>query len=657
MSHRASLSRCLLLLAPLCTGPSGCGGTDEGTPADLALAPAASDASMPLRPPPAGAFDPFVRGVVMSGGKPLGGVRLRIQGQTDLDGPRYVESGADGTFLLPLPGRAAPDKPVVAAGLEGYVTALVPLPPDGQLAQVELRPLDTDTPAYPFVSATTGNAACGPCHKTQLDAWSQSMHAKAAADPLFLDENRLHLAWWQRLDAEKDSDAAIYAGPFRGRNDKGDSGKIFSESATSYRVVGDESEPGDCVRCHMPAYGFAGGVDPRSVALAGKNPAFGEGITCDVCHKVKNVRAVEEKDLIAVGLSKAELARPAAGATTVLGPHDDVTARSMPSSPARVFASSDFCAACHSDGRTVYAQPLDKNGNDAGEVTTRIVWGEDTFREWRFNPGTVVALTPIGHGITYSASGTGPFASGKNYAGRPLACQDCHMQDPPPDPQTGERIADYRAPDSGDGLIATHEEAVARDPRSVHPHRLEGRTARFVAWAVETSIRGSRDGNVISATVRVDNRHTGHAFPTGLPDRNVILLVDAYDDDGPLPVVDGPTVPGWGSGDGVTDPARDLGGKPGRGYARVLYDADGRGPVFYLRAVNVPYAGDTRLKVGDVDENTWRFTSRGKPARVRARVLHRLRFKAQTDAFLSRRPGADPKSFETPGDVVEATVF
>ena len=645
---------CLLAL-PGCSGGEIAG---EGVPSDMTAVAPGSD---PARPPPADHFDPFVRGVVTSGGRPLAGARVRIQGTSDLDGPRFVESAADGSFFLPLPGRASPDKPVVTAGLAGYVSAPVALPDNGATAHVDLVPLGPDAPSYAFASATIGKNACGPCHRTQAAAWAGSQHGRASLDPLFLDENRRHMAWWQRLDPERASDADIYAGPFLAAGEKGDAGKRFFENPTRYEVAGDSSDPSDCLRCHSPAYALSAGaaaVDPRPSVLAGKDPAFTEGVTCDVCHRVTEVRSRSEDDLVAPGLVKATLARPAAGAVpAVQGPHDDVTSKEMPSSYAPVFASSEFCVACHSDGRVLKAQPVDGNGQPVGAVTTRIVWGEDTFREWRFLPGTVITLQPIGHGVTYSASGDGPFTTSANYAGRPLACQECHMTDPPPDPDTGERIADYHDPAAESGLIASHAGAVPRDPRTVHPHRVEGRSARYVAWATELSVAARRDADIISATVRVENRHTGHAFPSGLPDRNVLLLVEAMDDDGPLSAIDGPRLPSWASGDGATDPARDLAGVPGRGYARVLHDADGRGPVFYLRAVNAPYAGDTRLKVHGVDENTWRFTSRGKPVRVRARLVHRLRFKAQTDAFLKRHPGTQPKTFETPGDLAEQIVF
>src|SRR5262249_14270119 len=154
------------------------------------------------------------------------------------------------------------------------------------------------------------------------------------------------------------------------------------------------------------------------------------------------------------------------------------------------------------------------------------------------------------------------------------------------------------------------------------PHRMEGRTRRFLEWATELSATAVRSGKQIDVSVKIENRHTGHDFPTGLPDRNVILLVEASDAGGALEQTGGARVPAWASGDGKMDPARDLGGRAGTGYARMLVDADGKGPVHYLRAVKAA-AQDNRLRPGAADQVTVQFATHSGPVQVRIRVLHR----------------------------------
>ena len=181
---------------------------------------------------------------------------------------------------------------------------------------------------------------------------------------------------------------------------------------------------------------------------------------------------------------------------------------------------------------------------------------------------------------------------------------------------------------------------------------MEGRSPRFIAFATELSASAKRVGDRIEVRVRVENRHTGHAFPSGFPDRNAILLVEVSDGSGLLTETDGPVVPWWASGDGRQDPGRDFAGRAGRGYARVLAAADGESPVFYLRAVKAG-EDDSRLRAGSVDESTFGFKAVGGAARVRVSLRHRLRFKAESDRYLARFPLADKGEFETMGDVVE----
>jgi hypothetical protein len=600
-------------------------------------------------------------GTVTSDGRPLAGARVRVQGSSPLGSDDVTETDASGNFNLPLPFREPGDRVTVTAGAVGYRTrTVVEVLPDrtsaspGAPVSVNLPPVPTDDPSYQFQNVGFGSPPCNFCHFDQVDRWDDSQHARAARDPLMLDEYRRFVAWWQKLDPDGASEAEAFAGPFLPPEQKGDTGKIFSEEGKRYRVLGDHTSIGECAKCHTPAYALRGGQDlrPSVIAAPGQPQVYSEGVTCDFCHKVKEVKLDTEDDLVLSGIDKITVARPGEGDQVMLGQYDDVTFVPMQASYSPLFQKSEFCADCHVDAKRLRLEEVDASGTAVGAPAERLIWGEDTYREWRFAPETVVGVHPPG---VQSASGQGPFTTASNYAGRPLQCQDCHMQDPPPDPQTGERIQDWGDPQFNNTRIAVNAEAVPRDPKTVFPHRFVGRSARFIAWATELAATARRENGEVVVDVTVDNRHTGHDFPSGLPDRNALLVVEARDGSGALVRTAGPQLPFWASGDGQTDPVRDLAGQAGKGWARVLADADGIAPVFYLRAVG-DAAADTRLQPGQRDQSTYRFAAGTGPVTVRIRILHRLRFKTQWDRYLQANPGTDPASFETPGDEVTLTV-
>jgi hypothetical protein len=69
--------------------------------------------------------------------------------------------------------------------------------------------------------------------------------------------------------------------------------------------------------------------------------------------------------------------------------------------------------------------------------------------------------------------------------------------------------------------------------------------------------------------VSITNDKTGHHVPTDSPLRQLILLVNATDENGdPLILLEGETIPVWG---GVGDPKLGYyAGLPGKGYAKIL---------------------------------------------------------------------------------------
>ena len=113
-------------------------------------------------------------------------------------------------------------------------------------------------------------------------------------------------------------------------------------------------------------------------------------------------------------------------------------------------------------------------------------------------------------------------------------------------------------------------------------------------------------------TLRVAVEGAGHRVPTGLPDRHLLLLVEGQDSSGrPLSLLEGPTLPALAG--------MDLAGRPGRLYAKLLHDRDGRSPAPFWQA-DTEY-DDNRLTPGKPDELTLVFPPR--LARVHVRIVYR----------------------------------
>ncbi|HEX2572705.1 MAG TPA: multiheme c-type cytochrome, partial [Polyangia bacterium] len=454
-----------------------------------------------------------LRGRVLAAGAPVADARVRLQATPDLPGrPGFVLTDGGGRFVLPVPADVAPGALIVTAGKEGYKNAVAEVrgqaggsgqaPGDVRLELVPVPPGPRGD--YPFSSGNTGNFPCFQCHLTQLNDWELSTHASASLDPIVLAQLTGFFTWFDG-----------------GR----DLGKRFVDSdGTPYTVATDATRRSECAECHAPALVQAGGDDFGQVARDPDGPrVVREGVTCDVCHKMRGARLGDLNNLTKPGLQLADVRLPPPGEEVLFGPYDDVTFAPTGAAYAPAMATGEACAPCHNNARVVTLR-------DAGGGTrTRRIFGEDTWREWRFDAATVHAVETEGEA---PPSGDGPYVTGANYAGRPLACQDCHMNDPPPDPATGETIAGYRTLGTEPRRIATHAAAPLRHPIDQRPHGFEGVSERMIAWAVELRATARRVGGEIVVDVEVENRHTGHSFPSGLPDRHALLLVSASDGGG-----------------------------------------------------------------------------------------------------------------------------
>jgi hypothetical protein len=176
-------------------------------------------------------------------------------------------------------------------------------------------------------------------------------------------------------------------------------------------------------------------------------------------------------------------------------------------------------------------------------------------------------------------------------------CQDCHMK------PTG-RMTD----------MAPRHGGIERDPSTLANHRFfDGSQEAMLRRAVKVSVRFTRQAESVQAQVQVWTEGVGHRLPTGFVDRHLILVVEGWSSAGStVPPRSGPKLP---------EPAGEtLAGRPGRLYARVLRDFEGRNPVpFWLAAPDPP--PDTRLVPEQRDE--MRFDYPTTVSRLRLRILYR----------------------------------
>jgi hypothetical protein len=195
-----------------------------------------------------------------------------------------------------------------------------------------------------------------------------------------------------------------------------------------------------------------------------------------------------------------------------------------------------------------------------------------------------------------------------------IECQSCHMK---PDGKTRNIAPDHGGAD--------------RHPASLSTHQFPGSTDdELLRSSLELSLTGTRDGSSVRAAVRLRPIDVGHRLPTGSPDRHLILVVRATDEqDAVLALVKGPTVSAAG-GIGERD-AGNFGGMPGKLYGKIFRGSDGSSPAPFWRSVAVE--SDTRLLPDMPDESEYVFErgDSGGAVTLGITVLYRRFYKAVSD--------------------------
>lgn len=379
---------------------------------------------------------------------------------------------------------------------------------------VELEALDvTDNHDYNWVSANV----CRNCHsdiqgRTENLEWNKDGHSRVFVDPYF----------W-----------TMYTGTDTYRNPNGPGFRLDYPG-----------ENGNCAYCHAPAAvkALQHGMD---LAIWNSNLPGShinvetEGVTCDVCHKVKdvllgnNLRPFVDHP----GVLSFSFARPHSGQPLYIGPLADpkpdalqiLDENAISTTCFPVFSESKFCAACH-----------------YGKFFDTLIY--NSYGEWLESP----------YGQKNIVSGDGKvIKENPNYR----SCQDCHMLYPE---QIGQTLPNERDACSKSNLNFRdfNHNMMKYGPDPDNPSQ---EIPLLIRDAATLGINAIIEEGKIKVDVTVTNTRAGHKFPTDSPLRHLIMLVEARDgNDTPLAQVEGPVIPLWG--------AADYAGRAGVIYANILKD-------------------------------------------------------------------------------------
>lgn len=434
----------------------------------------------------------------------VNGVVARVTNSSIVDGNDHrelrLESCDQGHFLV-----------VAAPNYETYFT-----PCNGSNAYyIALNKINAvDNINYSWLSASGG---CGTCHAGQLDdgynevkEWEQSGHARAFVDPFF---------------------SSLY----RGTNVSGQVTTPTQNYGPGFKLNYPD-QAGDCAYCHAPA-AILPSLEPTDLTNYYPRPAGanGEGVTCDVCHKVSSVLLNDDRYPLVEnpGMKSLQFLRLSnsfvfGSFTNILLPANDASQKHSSSSCSPVLSSSELCASCHY--RSFNDMPI-----------------YNSYGEWRD-----------------SKYGRNP----RNSAYK--TCQDCHMShmdiknnDTPLSLRSAcsETLDDYQSFDHN--LM----DVGPTDSGQVVPRMIRNAASLKVKLAHDPA-----DGDSLNVRVEVENRKAGHKFPTDSPLRHLILVVSVKDQfEFPLAQVGGEELPDW-AGMGNQNGVEGYAGRPGIIFANLLVE-------------------------------------------------------------------------------------
>jgi len=473
--------------------------------------------------------DRIIQGQVISEYGPVENARVRVAGTET-----FVLTDRQGNFKLSTQSLTG-NKFWITAGKEGWFNNAQVAPPSGRMNDIFLYPIFfNDQPDYRFISPVT----CSRCHVKLTRYWDQSKMAHTTSNPKVLD---------------------IYYGrdAFQNKN-----------VAPGYRLDNPDKE-GNCVACHAPSVAAAGSwTKDLETALWSARTEW-DGISCDFCHKVRNV--ISDKTRPSGKRPVLERQTATKGSSImVFGPYDDVVVPPMGASYSSIYDKGRFCSSCHG-----HFEPLEKGKTwDHSKVYSDSEWKgfglkdntmlpvQTTYQEWKHWQDQLSAKDPN---------------KGKK-------CQDCHMS------WRKEMLPyDNYVVDGG----ARNMWGTYRSPKNIRPHHFDGGTKTQLKTALSMELEGKTNGNKLNINVYITNTNGGHWVPTGETMRSVMLVINAVNSNGKsLKMLKGEQLPEW-AGKGKVD-AGNYAGLPGAVFAKVLQDDNGNLNVPFWRATSI--ATDTRIR-------------------------------------------------------------
>lgn len=518
-----------------------------------------------------GASSPSViTGVVFGDNGPLSGALVRVRGTSIA-----TRTDEQGWFTLAVSESEVPL--YLTAWAPGYYITGLESPVENEDEIVELflhRYPAEDNPDYTFISPTLdmdNPTTCGHCHRDRsgenpfmpVDEWLRDAHSQSATNPRFLSVyNGTSITGEQGTLTEYRYDPKI-----------GIEVPLVTTSSigAGFRLDFPE-ESGNCATCHVPVAALNAPYSTDPNHLQGVEQ---EGVGCDFCHKIQDVRLQEDGHVYPgmPGILSIDLLRPPEGEQVFIGPFDDVVGEDIYSA---LQNQSQICAACHS--AAFWDIPI-----------------YDSYGEWLESPYSDPA-----HGQT---------------------CQDCHM------PHRGVSTFVQLPPDDSSYVPQ-------RDPDTIFSHLMPGASdQRLLRDTAALTVSAQRNANQLDVIVQVTNTGAGHHIPTDNPLRNMILVVNVTDAQGQsLDLLSGPTIPDWG---GVGNPDEGYyAGQPGVLYAKVLEDFyTGEVPAFaYWRQTTLH--SDNRIPALATDETQYTFAipDDSETTIINARLYLRRAFIALMDA-------------------------
>ena len=333
----------------------------------------------------------------------------------------------------------------------------------------------------------------------------------------------------------------------------------------------------DCSACHSPVHWLTDIQNAGMGNIHSPTVDMELGVQCEVCHRAYAVDPDKSNFPGVKPESFTFLRGPDPVEFGLLG--DSIFEQEIMRPAYNPLLSARLCSACHEDN---VDHDDDGDFEDEGSVPH-----EMTFSEWE------QYRTLVGSENAQS-------------------CIGCHM------------------PVTDEGQFCIWEQEPRR-PGTIRLHDIRGTTPDFLENAVTMSAGHDQTFNTVSVQVSIENDLTGHAVPTGVVIRNMLLVVEARGDGSqPLTQVSGDQVDVIG---GVGDPADGYyAGLAGKSFYLNMVDQDGNEGIFYTEAVGI--ASDTRIMPGATYSGAFTFDLGPTPPKnvsVDARLIYRRAYRALVD--------------------------